>query len=261
MGAPFDFSYVLSFLPKLLSTLGVTLLIVAGSLLVGIVVGFLVALPRLYRIPVLNAFAKVYLSFFRGTPILIQLFLFYYGLPEILKLVHIDMSRAPVMVFVILTYGLHTGAFMSEMIRASVTAVDRGQVEAAYAMGMKRHQAFLRIVLPQALAIAVPVFSNMVIALLKDTSLAFTLGLMEMTGKAQTLGNITQHFIEAYLALAFIYLVISFTLEKLLLRAEWRLMRHEVPESAARERFRMQKKGAYRRIIAGMRPDKGGAEL
>lgn len=99
------------------------------------------------------------------------------------------------------------------------------------------------------------------IALLKDTSLAFTLGLMEMTGKAQTLGNITQHFIEAYLALAFIYLVISFTLEKLLLRAEWRLMRHEVPESAARERFRMQKKGAYRRIIAGMRPDKGGAEL
>lgn len=101
----------------------------------------------------------------------------------------------------------------------------------------------------------------MVIALLKDTSLAFTLGLMEMTGKAQTLGNITQHFIEAYLALAFIYLVISFTLEKLLLRAEWRLMRHEVPESAARERFRMQKKGAYRRIIAGMRPDKGGAEL
>lgn len=149
MGAPFDFSYVLSFLPKLLSTLGVTLLIVAGSLLVGIVVGFLVALPRLYRIPVLNAFAKVYLSFFRGTPILIQLFLFYYGLPEILKLVHIDMSRAPVMVFVILTYGLHTGAFMSEMIRASVTAVDRGQVEAAYAMGMKRHQAFLRIVLPR----------------------------------------------------------------------------------------------------------------
>ncbi|MGV2787643.1 ABC transporter permease subunit, partial [Clostridium perfringens] len=79
MGAPFDFSYVLSFLPKLLSTLGVTMLIVAGSLLVGIVVGFLVALPRLYRIPVLNAFAKVYISFFRGTPVLIQLFLFYYG--------------------------------------------------------------------------------------------------------------------------------------------------------------------------------------
>ena len=101
----------------------------------------------------------------------------------------------------------------------------------------------------------------MVIALLKDTSLAFTLGLMEMTGKAQTLGNITQHFIEAYLALAIIYLVISFTLEKLPPRAERSLMRHEVPESTARKRFRMQKKWSYRRIIAGMRAEKGGAEL
>ncbi|UNK19488.1 amino acid ABC transporter permease [Paenibacillus sp. N3/727] len=261
MGAPFDFSFMLSFLPKLLSTLGVTLLIVAGSLLMGMIVGFLIALPRLYLIPVLNTFSKVYISFFRGTPILIQLFLFYYGLPEILKLVHIDMSRAPVLVFVILTYGLHTGAFMSEMIRASVTAVDRGQVEAAYAMGMKGHQAFARIVLPQALVIAVPVFSNMVIALLKDTSLAFTLGLMEMTGKAQTLGSITQHFIEAYLALAIIYLIISFTLEKSLLLAEKRLMRHELQDTPVRRRFWIHKKLSYRRMIAGMGPKKGGAEL
>ncbi|KKO52511.1 amino acid ABC transporter permease [Paenibacillus sp. DMB20] len=242
MGAPFDFSFVLGFIPKLLSVLGVTLQIVGSSLLLGMIAGFLIALPRLYRIPVLNALSKVYVSFFRGTPILIQLFLFYYGLPEILKLAHIDLSRAPVLVFVILTYGLHTGAFMSEMIRASVAAVDRGQVEAAYAMGMKGHQAFTRIVLPQALAIAVPVFSNMVIALLKDTSLAFTLGLMEMTGKAETLGSITQHFIEAYLALAFIYLIVSFALEKLLKLAEQRLTLHEVPNAAVKKGFRIRKK-------------------
>ncbi|OKP89428.1 amino acid ABC transporter permease [Paenibacillus sp. P32E] len=261
MGASFDISYVFSFLPKLLTTLGTTLLIVACSLVAGVLVGFLIALPRLYKVPVLKTCAEIYISFFRGTPILIQLFLFYYGLPEILKLVSVNVTRTPVLFFVILTYGLHTGAFMSEMIRASVTAVDRGQVEAAYATGMTSFQAFSRIVLPQALGIAIPVFSNLVIALLKDTSLAFTLGVMEMTGKAQTLGSISQHFIETYIALALIYLVISFTIEKLLLVAERRLLRHEERSSPAKRMFRLQKNGSYRRIIAELGPGKGGGGL
>lgn len=260
MGAPFDYTYIFSYFPKLLSTLGMTLLIVGGSLLVGMIVSFFIALPRLYRIPVLNTLARVYVSFFRGTPILIQLFLFYYGLPEILKLAHVDISKAPVVVFVILTYGLHTGAFMSETIRASVTAVDRGQVEAAYAVGMGGYQAFTRIVLPQALAIAIPVFSNLVIALLKDTSLAFTLGVMEMTGKAETLGSLTQHFIEAYISLALIYLAVSLTLERLLLIVERRLLRHEQPDAAGHRRFRLQRKGGYRHMVASMDSGKGGAE-
>ncbi|MBE9913318.1 amino acid ABC transporter permease [Paenibacillus donghaensis] len=260
MGAPFDYTYIFSYFPKLLSTLGMTLLIVGGSLLVGMIVSFFIALPRLYRIPVLNTLARVYVSFFRGTPILIQLFLFYYGLPEILKLAHVDISKAPVVVFVILTYGLHTGAFMSETIRASVTAVDRGQVEAAYAVGMGGYQAFTRIVLPQALAIAIPVFSNLVIALLKDTSLAFTLGVMEMTGKAETLGSLTQHFIEAYISLALIYLAVSLTLERLLLIAERRLLRHEQPDAAGHRRFLLQRKSSYRHMVASIDSGKGGAE-
>ncbi|MDO3409122.1 amino acid ABC transporter permease [Saccharibacillus sp. CPCC 101409] len=258
MGASFDIGYVFSFLPKLLDTLGVTLLIVAGSLLTGIVAGFLVALPRMYKIPVLRALSGVYLSFFRGTPILIQLFLFYYGLPELLKPLGFDLSRAPVMLFVILAYGLHTGAYAAEMIRASVEAVDRGQVEAAYAAGMTPYQALSRIVLPQALGIAVPVFSNLVIALLKDTSLAFTLGVMEMTGKAQTLGTLTQHFVETYIALALIYLVISFTLEKVLLAAERRLNRHEAREERVVRRFALGKRGSYRAALADIETGKGG---
>lgn len=261
MGQPFEWSYVLYSLTKLLSTLSTTLLIVGCSLAVAIVVGFLIALPRLYKVPVLKTVAEIYISFFRGTPILIQLFLFYYGLPEVLKLVHIDVTRAPVLLFVCLTYGLHTGAFMSEMIRASVLAVDRGQVEAAYAMGMTGLQAFIRVVLPQALAIAVPVFSNLLLALLKDTSLAFTLGVMEMTGKAQTLGVLTQHFIEAYLALALIYLAVSIVVEKLLLLAERRLHRHESKEkdtASWKERF---KKRSFRTIIRELESSKGGARV
>lgn len=259
MGAPFDISYVFSLLPKLLGTLGTTLLIVGSSLLAGMIAGFLIALPRLYKVPVLKTCSEIYISFFRGTPILIQLFLFYYGLPEVLKLVHVDMTRTPVLVFVILTYGLHTGAYMSEMIRAAVLAVDKGQIEAANASGMTGFQAFTRIVLPQALGIALPVFSNLVIALLKDTSLAFTLGVMEMTGKAQTLGSLTQHFIETYIALALIYLVISFTIEKLLLVAEKRLLRHEMRSTPEKRSFKINKNWSYRRIIAELGPGKGGA--
>lgn len=95
MGEPFDISYVFEYLIKLLPTLKVTLLIVVSSIVLGVGVGFIVAFPQLYKIPVLRRFSQVYLSFFRGTPILIQLFLFYYGLPEVLKLFHLDVAKVP----------------------------------------------------------------------------------------------------------------------------------------------------------------------
>ncbi|MHA7964256.1 amino acid ABC transporter permease [Paenibacillus sp. CAU 1782] len=225
MGATFDFSFVIQYFIKLLPTVQLTLLIVASAIVIGLVVGFLVALPQMYNIPVLKRVSQVYISFFRGTPILIQLFLFYYGLPEMLKLIAVDTARVPSLYFVILTYGLHSGAFMSEMIRASVAAVDRGQVEAAYAVGMTGPQAFLRIVLPQAIATALPVFSNLVIASLKDTSLAFSVGVMELTGKASTLAVVSRHLIEAYISLAIIYFIVSFVLERLLRLLERRVQK------------------------------------
>ncbi|MBM7566746.1 amino acid ABC transporter permease [Paenibacillus sacheonensis] len=245
MGEKFDIGYVFTFFPKLAGTLQTTLIIVGGALLTSLIVGFLVALPRLYKVPVLQRLSQLYASFFRGTPILIQLFLFYYGLPEILKLVNIDVSRAPVLVFVILTYGLHTGAYVSETIRSAVASVDRGQVEAAYSVGMSGYQAFTRIVMPQALAIAVPVLSNVILALLKDTSLAFSLGVMEMTGKSQTLAALTNHFVESYISLALIYLVISMVLERLLIILERRLLRHE---SRAADPFPVFRRERFRRI-------------
>ena len=119
VGAPFDISYVFEYLVKLLPTLKITLLIVVSSIVIGLGVGFIVALPQLYKVPVLKRFSQVYLSFFRGTPILIQLFLFYYGIPEVLKLVRVDVARVPALYFVILTYALHSGAYMAEMIRAA----------------------------------------------------------------------------------------------------------------------------------------------
>lgn len=238
MGHPFDISYLWEFIPKLLPYLKITLFIVASSVLLGLVVGFLVALPRLYNIPVLKRVSAVYVSFFRGTPILIQLFLIYYGLPEILKLIHLDVSKWNVLIFVILTYTLNSAAFISEIIRAAVNGVDRGQVEAAYSIGMTGYQAFTRIIAPQALAISVPIFANTVIALLKDTSLAFSLGVMDITGKSQTLGTATQHFIEVYIDLSLIYLVVSLILQKLFKKLEIRMQRHEIRISAHEKIFK-----------------------
>ncbi|MFC3747064.1 amino acid ABC transporter permease [Paenibacillus sp. GCM10012306] len=229
----FDISFVFEYVIKLLPFIRISLLIVAGSLFVGLGVGLLAALARIYRIPVLQQLSQLYTSFFRGTPILIQLFLFYYGLPEVLKFQGIDLSRAPVLYFVIATYGLNAGAFISEAIRAAVTSVDRGQIEAGYTIGMTGYQVFSRIVLPQALAISLPIFANVTIGTLKDTSLAFTLGVMELTAKAQSLGKVAQHYIESYIALAVIYLIISLLLEWAFRYVEHRMLRYERPLSTS----------------------------
>ncbi|MFC5469848.1 amino acid ABC transporter permease [Cohnella suwonensis] len=258
MGAPFDISFVFEYFVKLLPFVKTSLFIVASSIAVGIAVGFLVALPRLYDVPVLKRASQLYASFFRGTPILIQLFLIYYGLPELLKLISIDVSKMPVLVFVILAYGLHNGAYISEGIRAAVKAVDKSQVEAAYAVGMTGYQAFTRIVFPQALAISIPILANIVIATLKDTSLAFTLGVMELTGKSQTLFTMSRHMIESYVALALVYFIISFVLERLFNFSERRLLRHEAPV-AKEDRVPMGRKWLNRKLKpADLAITKGG---
>lgn len=257
MGAQFDIQYVFEYFVKLLPFIQISLFIVASSIVLGLLFGLLAALPRLYRVPVLQRLSQLYASFFRGTPILIQLFLLYYGLPEVLKLVHIDITRLPVLVFVILVYGLHSGAYVSEGIRAAVSAVDRGQVEAAYAVGMNGFQAFTRIVFPQAIAIAVPILANLVIATLKDTSLAFTLGVMELTGKSQTLATMSRHFIESYIALAAVYFILSIALERLFLLAERRMLKHE-RDTGKTERVPLGKKWLKKRTNAAIALSKGG---
>ncbi|MBE1445351.1 MULTISPECIES: amino acid ABC transporter permease [unclassified Paenibacillus] len=226
MGKSFDIQLVAVFLPKLLSYLHITLFILAASLLLGILIGFMIVLPRLYQVPVLNRLVIIYVSFIRGTPIIIQLFLVYYGLPEVLHLLHIDVTSVEAIIFVIITYGLHIGAYVCEIVRSAVNSVERGQLEAAYSTGMTGKDAFLRIVLPQAMAIALPNFGNLVISSMKDTSLAFSIGVMDMVGRAETLLT-TNHFLEIYIALAIIYYALCIVLERLFAVSERRLLRHE----------------------------------
>lgn len=229
MGKAFDIELIFTSIPQLLSYLHITIWILIASLVIGSTLGLFIALPRIYKVPVLSQIAAVYISFMRGTPILIQLFLVFYGIPALLQLIHIDVSRMAPLVFVIITYSLSTAASFSEMMRGAINSVDKGQTEAAYSIGMTGKQTFTRIVLPQALVVAFPNFGNLVIGSLKDTSLAFTIGVMDMMGRGDTIIAATAHAVEVYIALAIIYYLVAIILENFFVKSEQKLQKHDQP--------------------------------
>jgi L-cystine transport system permease protein len=231
MGKTFDFALIGVYLLKLLAFLHVTLFIVAASVALGVIIGLVMALPRLYKIPVLNRIVIIYISYTRGTPILIQMFLVYYGLPELLKAVRIDVNDVQPLAFVILTYSLHFAAYFSEIVRAAVNAVDRGQAEAGYSIGMGSYDVLRRIVLPQAWKVAFPNVANLIISTLKDTSLAYTLGVTDVVGRAEMLGT-SYHFLEIWIALSIIYYSIVLVFEYMYRKIERRLNKFEKPVTA-----------------------------
>ncbi|MFJ7976163.1 amino acid ABC transporter permease [Peribacillus sp. NPDC096379] len=222
-----DITLIVDFFPKLISYLHITLLILVAAVAIGLVIGVVIALIRIYKVPGLNQLALIYISFMRGTPILIQLFLIYFGLPTLLALVHIDVSRANPLLFVAITYGLSCGASLAEIIRGAINGIEKGQTEAAYSIGMNEKQMMVRIILPQALVIAFPNFANSVIGSLKDTSLAFTIGVMDMVGRGNTLIASSLHALEVYITLSIIYYGVVICLEKGFSLSEKKLQRFE----------------------------------
>ncbi|MFJ5762441.1 amino acid ABC transporter permease [Neobacillus sp. NPDC093182] len=234
MGKAFDIMLIFEFIPTLIHYLGVTLQILVTSIILGLVLGIAAAIPRMFKIPLLNQLVIIYVSFIRGTPILIQLFLVFYGLPAVLMLTfNIDITRMDAIYFVIITYAISNGAGFSEIFRAAIRAVDYGQTEAAYSVGMTSSQNFFRIVLPQAVRIAFPNMANSVIGSLKDTSLAFTIGVMDMMGRGDTLIAATAHALEVYLALSIIYYITVVLFEIIFSTLEKYFNRYQKTEATA----------------------------
>lgn len=215
MGKLFDFKLIFEYLPSILTRIHITLFIVLLATIVGLLLGTLIALIRIYKIPIINYIAIIYISFIRGTPILVQLFIVYYGLPEILIGIGIDINRWDKLYFVLITYALNTAAFMAEIIRASIMSVPISQTEASYSIGMTRWQTFHRIIAPQAIVTALPSMGTSIVGILQDSSLAFTLGVIDVMGQAQAIGTRTLHTIEGYIGAAIIFVVLSVLLEKI----------------------------------------------
>lgn len=203
----FESTYVWTYFKLIIAYIPSTLEILAGSLILALILGTIVAIIRLNKVPVLSQIVRVIISFVRGTPVITQLFLIYFGVPQILKTAGIDVSGIPGFVFVIITYGFNIGAAVAENLRAAFASIGKGQKEAAYTVGLSSFDAYRLIIIPQAMLVAIPNFSNIFVAALKNTSLAFSVGIVEMMSRARLLGGSSYHFLESYLAVAIIYYV------------------------------------------------------
>lgn len=197
-------------IPQILPYLPVTFKIVFYATVFGVLLGIVVAVIRIKKIPVLHQLAGIYVSFMRGTPMLVQLLVIFYGLPIFMQqMFNINVNRWDKIIFVYITYMLNQGAFLSEIFRCSILAIPKGQMEAAYSVGLTQFQAFRRIILPQAARVAVPSFGSDFIGLFQNTSLAFLIGVVDIMGRAKTIGTATKHVLEAYIFIAILFIVIS----------------------------------------------------
>ncbi|PST49013.1 amino acid ABC transporter permease [Bifidobacterium callitrichos] len=217
----FDVQFMLDSFGKLMPYFPITLLIVAVAYICGLLIGLGCAIVKVYRIPVLLQIVDAYVSFIRGTPLLVQLYLIYFGIPVIIRLWNANFGTdypthgVPALLSVFIAYSLGDGAYFAETIRGAIEAVDRGSVEAAEAFGMTRGRTMLRVILPQALLIAMPNLGNMLLMLMKNTSLAFTIGVVDIMGQGKIIASSGYRFFEVYIALAVIYWCSCFVLARI----------------------------------------------
>jgi putative amino-acid transport system permease protein len=211
--------YMLGLVPVLLGYLPLTLQLAGAAMVMALILACVFAVVRVLGIPVLNQLTIVFISFFRGTPLLVQLFLFYYGLPQLFSvLTVIDGVTATIMGLT-----LHFSAYMAESIRAAIIGVDRSQTEAALSIGMTNSQLMRRIILPQATRIALPTLMNYFIDMIKATSLAFTLGVTELMGATQKEAAGSFLYFEAFIVAAVMYWIVVELLSQLQKYLEIRL--------------------------------------
>ncbi len=203
------FTFFLRFLPDLLRGAGITILLTAEGLAAGFVLGLLTALARTYGNKFWRGLAVGYIELFRGTPLLVQLFLIYYGLPGL----GITLSRE---LSAFLALGLNSGAYQAEYLRGSLLAIGEGQMMAGRSIGLSRWKTVLYVILPQALRLAIPAWSNEPVSLLKSTAVVFLIAVPELMARAKSIAAKTYDPIASYLAVAIIYLAMVYLLDLVL---------------------------------------------
>lgn len=214
-----DVSIIIEALPPLLKATVITILLAVVSIVIALILGFFTALARIGKLKLLKLIGTIYVSMFRGTPLLVQLFVIYYGLPQI----NIELDPIP---SGILALSLNAGAYLSESFRASILAVDKGQTEAAVSMGMTYGEAMRRIILPQSIRIAIPTLSNTYIILIKDTSLVSVITVTELLQMSTLIIAKTFEPLTIYLVAAVLYWIVITFFTVLLDRFEKRTSRH-----------------------------------
>ncbi|MBY2475493.1 amino acid ABC transporter permease [Clostridioides difficile] len=204
-----DVSFMFNILPEIFIASKETIIMALISLVLSLIIATIMALISYNKVKILNEIVKVYTSIFRGTPLLVQLYALYFGLPRAIPAL-VDMSPFTAM---IIALSVNMSAYMSETIRGAISSVDKGQYEAGASIGLTNVQIFRRIVMPQAIRVAIPALSNHFVDLIKGSSLAFTIGVIEIMAAANYNGGSKYKYLEAFLVAGFVYWFILFIFE------------------------------------------------
>ncbi|WP_395320165.1 amino acid ABC transporter permease [Fructilactobacillus frigidiflavus] len=216
----FDISFAEKAFPKILEVAPVTILLSIVSIIIGLILAIIVVVIREKKIPGLNQFVGILVSFIRGTPMIVQLYVVYYGLPQLLVMLkdsgfNTSLTGVPAMIIAITAYSLNAMANLSESIRAAYNSVDKGQYEAAISVGMRPSVALIKIVIPQLISNLIPNLSNIFVDLIKDTALVYNIGIVEIMAKANIISSIGFKYIETYIDALIIYVLICLLFSKL----------------------------------------------
>ncbi|MBI5974363.1 amino acid ABC transporter permease [Staphylococcus canis] len=225
-------SFIITTFLEVLKGLPYTLLITCIAMLIGFLIGGLFAWIQLKPIPVLSQCVTVYNSFIRSTPLIVQLFIFYYGLPTLILWINhtfqhdINPDIMPPLAIACVAFSFHAIAYLSESIKSGLLSVPRSQMEAAQTIGLSQWQAYRRIIIPQALGYALPNIENQLIMLIKGTSLAFAIQIPEIIGRSQVIANEGYRFVEVYTVAVIFYWGIAILLEFIFHRFELKTTRY-----------------------------------
>jgi polar amino acid transport system permease protein len=212
-----------------------TIKVTAVAVAFGIIIGLFAGMGRLSSAKVVKFLATCYIDFFRGTPLLVQLFIVYFGFPQLIQqlngflFAHFGIGQAagntniPMFVAAVVAYSLNSGAYVGEIFRAGIQSIDKGQREAALSLGMTERQAMFNVILPQAFRVVVPPLGNEFIAMLKDTSLLTTIGYVELFRQAQILDSTYFKPFPIFVSAAFFYLVMTLVISRFVDLLERRL--------------------------------------
>ena len=222
MGKLFDVSLVFSSIPELLTKLPITLELAVVSMLIGLGLGLVMAIIKMKKIRVLTQITNLLISLLRGTPVIVQLYVAFFGIPMMFKAINqqfgtnLAVANISGFVYAMIALGLNQSGFMAEIIRSALQSVDPGQIEAAHALGMTYPQTLRRIILPEAFEVALPTLGNSFISIIKGTSLAFTCAVVEITAQGQIIGGRTYRYFEVYVSLAIIYWLVTLVIEQII---------------------------------------------
>lgn len=229
----FDLNFARDSFPLILKAAPLTIVISLAATVIGLILAILVAIARERKVPVLSQVLAVLVSFIRGTPILVQLYVVYYGLPQLLVLMqswgwNTDPNGLPAIVIALSAYGLNAMANLSESIRAAYQSVDPGQYQAALTVGMTPWRSMTQIVVPQLIANLLPNFTNILLDLIKDTALVYNIGIVEIMGQANIISSEGFKYLETYTDALVIYILICWIFGILLQLIEKQVRRRYV---------------------------------